>query len=523
MYFKLIYFLLLYHFFIPRAGRFQFYYIFKGASDYDNDLPTSLFQDETLETNHNEVDEEANQNSEDFELNIENNPKIASALVSETESEWKQCHEHLRNLIHRENQIDKVQDKFWTLENVLMSSKGNDVKNSIFALELCHSFLFNHMRKDRIEMENEHMQFVIKQAREEMVRQGFFPDMESADKDHDFKRSVTSILAQDFSTAVPEIQEFESMMNDINDVRKEALKKIHSKLVDIVDSSDSDKTDDRKQEEILQLLVACGDTEESEFHARITVPVKRFSALNCMRLQEDDQEKRSKHRVSVLMYILWILNDYIIQSTYEMKRWACCIIDKCFSFVLLRKALKNMNIGACKSALLYLNMTPKDGFPPLDPLIDFVEMHCSKTEDLPEHIQTLLPQMREDIKSTEPSILKPTISFFKNNITSRWLVETGLVSRFIELIGGNRVASTAVKTYKEERYPYREFKILNNEMALDVLDLLYNIVVDGEYGAVAVEAADKDLTTIQSYLTDHVQKRVCRKCKCTKSTMILSF
>lgn len=461
------------------ACRFQYYYIFKGQSGCN--LPPKYVEEDQADMHNETTNSEEN---ESLELNRENNPDIAEALVSVEDAQWKQCHGDLRNLFQNESDTDNVIDKIWTMENVLMSSSQNGLPNSLLALELCYIFTVKHMGKDRGTIEDEFKVRMMEEAETQMLQSGFFPNAESMKQDPDFQKAMESILPSVISH-VPDIENYESIVTDINDLQKQALKKIHHSVVDIIDNHGDNAID--KESELMKLLLANND--EYKHHT----------------------STGSEASLCTLEYLFLILRDYIVQSTMEVKRLVCCIIAKCMtndSFLLLREALKTKGIGSCKGAFLYLNLAPKQDFPPLNKILNYIKKNCHTIEDLPADTQMKLSQyLKEEINSSEPSVLKETLSFLKS-IPAHLLVDDGVISRCIDLLAGKGVSSTALTEIKSRDYYSRKITVSKNDVSIKALDLLYNVALDGEYATAVIEEADKNLATIKNYLSHHVGSEV---------------
>ena len=132
------------------------------------------------------------------------------------------------------------------------------------------------------------------------------------------------------------------------------------------------------------------------------------------------------------------------------------------------------------------------------------------------------------MNSNNPDVLKTTISFFQN-VPVHQLVEWGLVSRCINILAGEGVIATASTkpTNNDDRYSYypmtrKNINVLkDNNLSLEILDLLYNILLDGEYAGVAVEEADDGLAVIQNYLSDQFGNQICEKSECILLLIVL--
>ena len=477
--------------------RFQYYYM-------RNEVPIELLQKHALHEDHKEErkhEEEEKEDNVKMSLKEEKNPTIASALVSSDLQQWKQCHMDLRNILLNEANGDLIVDKFWTLENVFMSSNENNrIANSVLALELSHSFAstseFMRGRQDTsISMDLRNV--LLNEANGDLIVDKFWTPENVFMSSNENNRIVNSVLAalelshsfastsefmrgrQDTSISPysNEAIQYNQLVTEINNLRREALKRVYDTITATIDGNE----DGKKESELLKVLT-------------------------------DDKLLGTPTSYTVLKYLFWILNDCIITSSVEVKKWACCIISKCLasddSFHLLRDALKKNGISSCKVALLYLNLRPKDGFPPLDTIIEFIEKHSNPMEELGDEIQKKIPKMKENINSSDPNALKEAMCFFKD-FPAEWLVEAGVVTRCIDLLAAKEVVPPALKTIVS--WDRRKIHILNDDVSLEALKLLYNVVLDSKYAAAAIVKADEQLTAIKHYLNDEVGFPIWRK------------
>lgn len=138
-------------------------------------------------------------------------------------------------------------------------------------------------------------------------------------------------------------------------------------------------------------------------------------------------------------------------------------------------------------------------------------------EDLPDDVQKKFIQMKQDVHSSNnPDVLKNALSFFKSSIPVHLLVEGDIVPRLIDILAGNGMTSSSLKTVEQKTgkgyFDRKNVEILSRfDLSSKVLDLLYDMVLDGEYAAVAIQAADKNLTTIQRYLVEEVDTYLSQK------------
>ena len=333
-----------------------------------------------------------------------------------------------------------------------------------------------------------------------MMNNGMFSNVDSMNQDPDFKNAIQTILPQ-ILPYTPNVQNYEYMVNDINDLQREALKKIKNKVVAIVDGIQNEINFDQESE-LLKLLV--DNDREVKIASTTTLPEK----------------------CSTIEYLLWILKDNRIKATVEEKQLVCWILFKSLSFKSVEEEFKKKGIGSCKSSLLHLNLSPKEGFPPIDPILKFIDQNCNKIEDLPHDIQMKLPQMKENMNSNDPDVLKVAVSFFQN-IPVHLLIEWGLVSRCVNILAGEGVSVTALTTKKSDGYSYgrsyhqqkrrkkNDNVLKDDNLSLAILNLLYKIALDGEYGAAAIEEADTGLGAIDSYLGDQFGHQICTKSEFT--------